>query len=258
MLHVGTSGWQYRDWRGVLYPDGLPVRRWLEHYVGAFATVEVNNTFYRLPPTETFATWFRSLPPDFVMALKVSRYLTHLKRLAEPAEPVARFLERSAPLGPRLGPVLLQLPPNLAADRPRLADTLDRFPSTCRVAVEVRHPSWFDDRTAGLLAERNAALCLTDRGSRVTGPLWRTADWGYVRFHEGRARPRPCYGDTALGHWAERLAERWPEGEDVFAYFNNDPRGCAVRDAVRFAHLARRAGLQPSRVPRVLAGPVES
>lgn len=249
MLHVGTSGWQYRDWRGVLYPDDLPVRRWLEHYVGAFATVEVNSTFYRLPPTETFASWARTLPAGFVMALKASRYLTHIKRLGDPAEPVARFLERAAPLGAHLGPVLVQLPPNLKVDAPRLADALDRFPRTCRVAVELRHPSWFDDTVAELLAERNVALCLTDRGSRVLGPLWRTADWGYVRFHEGRANPRPCYGDAALGHWVERLAERWPGDEDVFVYFNNDPRGCAVRDAVRFAHLARRGGLQPSRVP---------
>ncbi len=249
MLYVGTSGWQYRDWRGVLYPEGLAMRGWLDHYVGAFATVEVNNTFYRLPPTETFTSWAGALPADFVMALKVSRYLTHIKRLSDPAEPVARFLERSAPLGRQLGPVLLQLPPNLAADLPRLVDTLDRFPPSCRVAVEFRHPSWFDDEVAALLAERNAALCLTDRGSRVTGPLWRTADWGYVRLHEGRAHPHPCYGDAALAHWVKRLGELWPADEDVFVYFNNDPRGCAVRNAVRFAHLAERQGLHPTRVP---------
>lgn len=249
MLHVGTSGWQYRDWRGVLYPEDLPVRRWLAHYVEAFATVEVNNTFYRLPPTETFASWARALPPGFVMTLKASRYLTHIKRLADPAEPVARFLERAAPLREHLGPVLLQLPPTLAVDRPRLADTLDRFPSDCRVAVEFRHPSWFDDSVADLLAEHNAALCLTDRGSRVTGPLWRTADWGYVRFHEGRAHPWPCYGDAALDRWVGRVGELWPADEDVFGYFNNDPGGCAVRDAVRFARLARRRGLYPTRVP---------
>ncbi len=256
MLHIGTSGWQYRDWRGVLYPEALPLRRWLEHYVGAFATVEVNNTFYRLPPRETFASWAGVLPPDFVMALKVSRYLTHLKRLRDPAEPVSRFLERTTPLGAHLGPVLLQLPPNLPADPSLLADTLDRFPRSLRLAVEFRHGSWFHESVAELLAERNVALCLTDRGSRVLGRLWRTADWGYVRFHEGRAQPRPCYGDTSLGHWVERLAGLWSGDEDVFAYFNNDPRGCAVRDAVRFARLARRGGLHPSRVPAALAGPV--
>lgn len=249
MLHVGTSGWQYRDWRGSFYPRELPQRAWLSHYVGAFATVEVNNTFYRLPSRQTFASWAEALPEGFVMALKASRYLTHLKRLLEPAEPVARFLDRADPLGRHLGPVLLQLPPTLPREAGRLADTLDRFPSGCRVAVEFRHPSWFDDEVAALLAARNVALCLTDRGSRPTSPLWRTADWGYVRLHEGRARPRPCYGDAALGHWAERLAGLWPGGEDVFVYFNNDPGGCAVRDAARFAHLARRQGLEPTRVP---------
>lgn len=254
MLHVGTSGWQYRDWRGVLYPVGLAQREWLGHYAASFATVEVNSTFYRLPPAETFAQWAATLPEGFVMALKASRYLTHLKRLVEPAEPVARFLERTVPLQARLGPVLLQLPPTLTREASRLADALDRFPSTCRVAVELRHPSWFDDEIAALLAQRNVALCLTDRGSRPTTPLWRTSDWGYLRLHEGRAQPRPCYGDAALGRWAERLAGLWPNDEDVFAYFNNDPGGCAVRDAVRFAHLARRQGLHPTRVPDPLDG----
>nr|MDP9020503.1 DUF72 domain-containing protein [Actinomycetota bacterium] len=187
MLLIGTSGWQYRDWRGTFYPTGVPARRWLEHYAARFRTVEVNNTFYRLPPAETFEAWRRTLPDDFVMALKLSRYLTHYKRLREPAEPVERFLRHAAPLGPRVGPLLLQLPPPLAVDRPRLADTLDRFPASTRVAVEFRHPSWFDDDTLSLLAARNAALVLADRRSRVLGLVERTADWGYVRFHEGRA-----------------------------------------------------------------------
>jgi uncharacterized protein YecE (DUF72 family) len=206
VLHVGTSGWQYRDWRGFLYPDDLPVRRWLEHYVGAFATVEVNSTFYRLPPTETFASWARTLPAGFVMALKASRYLTHIKRLGDPAEPVARFLERAAPLGAYLGPVLVQLPPNFKVDAPRLADALDRFPRTCRLAVELRHPSWFDDTVPELLAERNVALCLTDRGSRVLGPLWRTADWGSSAFTRAGRVLVPA---TATPLWATEWSD-WP------------------------------------------------
>lgn len=250
MLYVGTSGWQYRDWRGVFYPQGLAMRQWLDHYASRFRTVEVNNTFYRLPPPETFAGWAALLPEDFVMVLKLSRYLTHYRQLLEPEEPVNRFLAAAAPLGHRMGPLLLQLPPTLRVDVARLADTLDRFPDGVRVAVEFRHPSWFDEEVASLLASRNAAFCLVDRRSRPFGPLWRTADWAYVRFHEGRARPSPCYGDSALSRWADRLAERWGPDEEVFAFFNNDPRGCAVRDAARFARRAARAGFEPTRVPR--------
>lgn len=250
-VFVGTSGWQYRDWRGSFYPEKLPQRLWLEHYVERFATVEVNNTFYRLPPPETFAAWAKRMPPDFVMVLKLSRYLTHIKQLRDPGEPVERFLRHAAPLGARTGPLLLQLPPTLQADLPRLTDTLDRFPTGVRVAVEPRHDTWFTDATAAALRERNAAFCLADRGSKVLGPLWRTADWGYVRFHEGRASPRPCYGEAALATWAERLASMWAADEDVYCFFNNDPNACAVRDAVVFAGCLRTVDREPTRVPRV-------
>lgn len=247
---IGTSGWQYRDWRGTFYPPDLAVRSWLEAYAARFATVESNNAFYRLPERRTFADWARRTPDDFVMAVKVSRFLTHIKRLAEPKEPVARFLNRVAGLGPKLGPVLLQLPPGLRANTDRLAATLDLFPTEIRVAVEFRHPSWFTDEVRRILSERSAALCLADRRGVLT-PLWRTADWTYLRFHEGRASPRPCYGRAALVAWADRLAGSWSADEDCFVYFNNDPRGCAPRDAARFARLVERAGLRPTRVPSV-------
>lgn len=188
-LLIGTSGWQYRHWRGRLYPDGLPQRGWLQHYAARFATVEVNNAFYRLPEGSTFAAWGARTPDDFVVAVKASRYLTHVKRLRDPVEPLSR-----------------------------------------------------------MLARHGAAFCLSDTPRR-RAPRWRTADWGYVRFHEGRASPHPCYGRRALDTWAERLAGLWQPGEDVFAYFNNDPGGCAVRDARWFAAAARHAGLQPTRVP---------
>lgn len=180
--------------------------------------------------------------------VKASRYLTHIKRLAEPGEAVGRLLERARHLGSKLGPILLQLPPNLGADHGRLADTLARFPSDVRVAVEFRHPSWFSDETRALLTERGAALCLADSPRRKT-PVWRTAGWGYVRLHEGRAAPHPCYGRHALGTWASRLAELWAPGDDVFCYFNNDGQACAVRDAVLFARALERVGLHPTRVP---------
>jgi uncharacterized protein YecE (DUF72 family) len=184
------------------------------------------------------------------MAVKVSRFLTHVRRLRDPEEPVERFVQRVAGLGRKLGPVLLQLPPQLRRDTDRLAATLDRFPREMQVAVEFRHPTWFVDEVRDLLTERGAALCLADR-RRVLTPIWRTADWTYVRFHEGRGSPSPCYGRAALAGWAARLAAVWRPDEAIWAYFNNDPRGCAPRDAARFASAVRRAGLVPSRVPPV-------
>jgi uncharacterized protein YecE (DUF72 family) len=245
---IGTSGWQYRDWRGRLYPPGVPQRRWLEHYAGAFDTVELNNAFYRLPDKDIFERWRDRTPPGFVIAVKASRYLTHIKRLRDPDEPVARLLDRAAGLGPRLGPVLLQLPPTLRADAGLLDACLRAFPGQVRVAVEPRHPSWWVDEIRDLLAERGAALCWADRRGRPVTPLWRTADWGYLRLHEGTAQPRPRYGSRALRSWAQRLADTWPERADVYAYFNNDPGGAAVVDAIHFAAAVRRAGRTPSRV----------
>jgi uncharacterized protein YecE (DUF72 family) len=245
---VGTSGWQYAHWRGRFYPAGLGQARWLEHYAGRFATVESNAAFYRLPERATFAAWATRTPDDFVMAVKASRYLTHVRRLRDPEEPVGRMLERAAGLGGKLGPVLLQLPPNLPADPAALDRTLACFPAGIRVAVEPRHQSWFSGEVHDLLAARGAALCLADSPRRRT-PLWRTAGWAYLRLHEGLAAPRPCYGRQALATWAARLAELYGPAADCFVYLNNDPVGCAVRDARLFALAAGRAGLHPSRVP---------
>jgi uncharacterized protein YecE (DUF72 family) len=157
----------------------------------------------------------------------MSRYLTHVKRLREPAEPVARFLDRAAGLGDKLGPVLLQLPPTLKADLAALDETLALFPSGIQVVVEPRHQTWFTDECRELLEKRNAALCWADRLGRPVAPLWVTADFGYLRLHEGRARPRPRYGRQALTTWARRLTAV----REGFVFFNNDPGGAAVTDA---------------------------
>lgn len=243
-LLVGTSGWQYRDWRGVLYPDRLAQRAWLAHYSGQFATVEVNNAFYRLPDEEVFARWRAETPPGFVVAVKVSRYLTHIKRLREPDEPVARLRDRAAGLGDRLGPYLLQLPPNLRAEPERLDACLRAFPAGARVVVEPRHESWWTDEVRAVLERRGAPLCWADRAGRPVTPLWRTAGWGYVRLHEGTATPRPSYGRTALGSWLDRIDEAWPgaRAADVFVYLNNDTGGAAVRNARTVVRIARRRG----------------
>jgi uncharacterized protein YecE (DUF72 family) len=171
--------------------------------------------------------------------VKASRYLTHIRRLKEPEEPVGRFVEHARHLGEKLGPVLLQLPPDLKADLPRLDRALALFPKDWRLAVEFRHESWFSDETRQLLAARGAALCLADSPRRRT-PVWRTTDWTYLRLHEGRATPHPCYGRTALDGWAKRLAGIVQPAEDAYVFFNNDGRSCAPRDATRFERLVAR------------------
>ena len=248
MILVGTSGWQYRDWRDRFYPAGLPQRRWLEHYAERFATVEVNNAFYRLPERDTFASWRARTPDDFQVAVKMSRFLTHVKRLRDPAEPVARFLGRARALGDQLGPVLLQLPPNLRADPEALDRTLGEFPDGVRIAVEPRHPSWWTGETRRVLERRGAALCWADRRGRPVAPLWRTADFGYLRLHEGRARPRPRYGPAALTSWVDRVADTY-RGRPAYVFFNNDPGGAAVADAAAFAAIARRRRIAVGRAP---------
>jgi uncharacterized protein YecE (DUF72 family) len=266
-LIIGTSGWQYRDWRGGLYPAGVPQRRWLEHYASQYATVENNSSFYRLPAPGTFAGWRDRTPDDFVMAVKASRYLTHVRKLRDPAEPVARLLAAAAGLGPKLGPILLQLPPTLAAEPALLDDCLKEFRAArlpghdrpgdrgpghdgrLRIAVEPRHASWWTGEVRQILAAHDAALCWADRRGRPVTPLWRTASWGFLRFHEGTAAPWPRYGPQALRSWLDRVRQTWPDGADVYVYFNNDPGGAAVVNSAEFAALARRAGLAVTRTP---------
>jgi uncharacterized protein YecE (DUF72 family) len=246
---IGTSGWQYRDWRGRFYPQKLPQRLWLEHYAERFATVESNNAFYRLPERHTFVAWRERTPPDFRWAVKASRYLTHIKRLRDPQEPVARLLERAAGLEHRLDAILLQLPPTLRADADLLRECLAQFPAGTRVAVEPRHESWWTDEIRALLERYGAALCWADRDEQPIAPLWRTTDWGYLRFHTGAAQPWPRYRPETLQLWADRLAATWAPEDDVLVYFNNDPGGAAVIDAVLFAEAVGRTGRVTTRVP---------
>ena len=253
---IGTSGWQYRHWRGRFYPEGLAVPRWLGHYSERFATVEVNNAFYRLPELSTFKKWAEAVGDDFIFAVKASRYLTHVRRLHDPEEPVQRLLERASGLGAKLGPVLLQLPPDLGADLDALDRALGCFPREVRVAVEFRHDGWWSPEAREVLERHGASLCLTDRDGRRS-PRWRTADWGYLRLHGGRARPPSCYGRAALQTWADELAELWPPPAELYVYFNNDQNGCAPHDARWLAAAAQRAGLAPSRVPAASETPLD-
>jgi uncharacterized protein YecE (DUF72 family) len=252
---IGTSGWHYRHWHEGFYPAGLRPTDWLEYYSHRFATVEVNNAFYRLPEVSTFEKWAAAVPDDFVVSVKASRYLTHIRRLQEPREPVRRLMDRVSGLGPKLGPILLQLPPNLPLDLKGLRLTLEEFPAGVKVAVEFRHESWFVEPIRRLLEDVDAACCLTDVDGRH-GPLW-TIGWGYLRFHHGRGAPDSCYGRAALTTWAQRLEELWPPTAEIFTYFNNDAHGCALRDARRFALAISHRGLSPTRVPSARETPLD-
>jgi uncharacterized protein YecE (DUF72 family) len=246
-LLTGTSGFDYPHWRGPFYPRSLPAAGRLAFYAARFPCVELNSPFYRLPAGETFRRWAEQVPDGFTFAVKASRYLTHVKRLDEPEDAVNRLLERARLLGGHLGPILLQLPPTMTVELDRLGRTLDAFGGV-KVAVEFRHSSWFTPEVMTVLRSHGAALCLADRGGPQT-PLWRTAGWTYLRFHEGRSRPLPCYGESALRAWIERLGHLELAGEaaagsagrpqalDGFAFFNNDAGACAVRDAGDFARL---------------------
>jgi uncharacterized protein YecE (DUF72 family) len=225
-VRIGCSGWNYASWKEPFY-EGRPTHAWLEHYAGLFDTVEVNNTFYRLPKVDAVAAWERTVPDGFSFAVKVSRYLTHVKRLRDIGDGLARFLERIEPLGRKLGPLLWQLPPNFPRDDVRLRAALAALPAG-RHAFEFRHASWFVDEVYAMLRERDVALVVVD------GAQERTASWRYVRLHHGVRGRRGNYSESELREWADRI-RRW-DG-DVHAYFNNDWEAFAPRNALLLKRL---------------------
>lgn len=223
---VGTSGWQYDDWRDALYGD-TPKARWLERFAERFPAVEVNNSFYRLPSEDTFASWRARTPDGFVFALKAPRTITHLRRLRDAAEPVTLLIERASRLGPKLGPVLYQCPPSLKRDDALLRDFLDVLPAYPKATMEFRSASWFDDAVFAMLHHRDVALCVSHGGPHRT-PVSATASWAYFRLHGGPDYRR--YSDEELSGWAGHVAAAAARG-DVYVFFDNDVGGGAVRDA---------------------------
>jgi uncharacterized protein YecE (DUF72 family) len=219
----------YRHWRGLLYPEGLAQRRWLERYVQLFDTVEMNATFYRLPTPETVERWREIAPSGFVFAVKGSRYLTHLKRLLDAGQGLRRFYVPVSRFGEKLGPVLWQLPPHLKPDPPRLDRFLSRLPPG-RHAVEFRDPDWYSDEVCAVLARHGAAFCEHDQIARAPPRL--TGRFRYVRFHGTTGRYSGRYGAPALRPFAESYLDSAARGTPVFVYFNNDVGGHAVTDAL--------------------------
>jgi uncharacterized protein YecE (DUF72 family) len=231
--HIGCSGWVYKDWRGIVYPEKLPQRRWFEHYASMFDTVEINNTFYRLPPPETVEKWCAQAPDGFVYAVKLGGFGSHRMKLRDAASWLPNHLDRVYRLGPHLGPNLVQLPPRWKRNTERLDELLTVAPRALRWAVELRDESWLHDDVFAVLERHGAALCIHDLLPRH--PWIRTTDWTYVRFHGPNAVEQPyngLYGPHRLGRVATGLSAWLEEGCDVYAYFNNDWYGHAVTDAV--------------------------
>lgn len=234
MIQIGTSGWDYPHWLGRFYPPELPHRDQLPYYAARFVTVEINRSFYRLPDRSTFAAWAEQVAfrPDFFFAVKASRYLTHLKKLKEPAEGLRRLIDAAEGLGARLGPFLYQLPPRWKANPERLAEFLGMLPRRYRHAFEFRDPSWFAPEILHLLDDNGCALVTAVGGPHHTPlDLPGAGPFRYLRFHGG------LYGigytEGELAFWAERIRAEASGGRDVYVYFNNDPEGHAVRDAER-------------------------
>ena len=241
---IGTSGWVYKHWRGTFYPPEMTPRRWFAYYADIFDTVEINNSFYRLPSPEAFEEWARQAPPGFVYAVKASRYLTHMKKLKDPEEPLENILGRARLLGPHLGPVLYQLPPHWHRDVPRLAHFLDVLPKDLFHVIEFRDPSWYADEVRDLLAAKGVGFCIHDlRGQ--TCPEWVTGLAAYVRFHGPTAQAYAGrYAPAQLRRWAEKIDGWRTDGKGVYAYFNNDANAYAVANARELRELlgAVRAG----------------
>jgi uncharacterized protein YecE (DUF72 family) len=237
-VRIGCSGWNYAHWRERVYPKGLPQRRWLEYYATLFDTVEINNTFYRLPRVTSVQRWVEESPAGFLLAVKMSRYITHIRRLSGLEQGIPLFYSRIAPLArsPKLGPVLWQLPPTFKRDDERLAATLEALPGG-RHCFEFREASWYAEEVYELLRRRGVALVIPDSPKYPFRTFELTADWTFVRFHHGRRGRGGNYSETELREWADRLDSWRGDGLDVYAYFNNDWEGYAVRNGLRLKEL---------------------
>jgi uncharacterized protein YecE (DUF72 family) len=230
-IRIGCSGWQYRHWRGDFYPHELPVRLWYEYYAARFDTVEINNTFYRLPDAAVFRAWRGRAPANFLFAVKASRFLTHMKKLKDPEAPLDLFFSRAREMGRTLGPVLYQLPPRWPVNIERLTTFLAALPRRRQHVLEFRDGSWYRDDVFALMERSGVALCLHDMHGSASG-LLDVGPFVYVRFH-GTEKYSGSYSDERLGRWAEWLRARAGAGRAIYAYFNNDVGGHAPRDARR-------------------------
>jgi uncharacterized protein YecE (DUF72 family) len=231
--HIGTSGWQHDTFDGPFYPDDLPRDDRLSFYADTFDSVEVNNTFYQSPDPDTLRAWRDQTPDDFTFTIKANQYITHFKKLKDPAEPVQNLYRNAEPLGDQLGPILFQCPPNWHQNLDRLHNFLETLDDTHRHVFEFRDPTWLNEGTTEALAAHDAAFCVYDFGDRSTHRTV-TTDWVYVRLHGAGTAYHGRYSDEALDDWADAVAGWRADGRDVYVYFNNTAgEGHAPRDARR-------------------------
>jgi uncharacterized protein YecE (DUF72 family) len=240
-LYVGTSGYAYKEWKGKFYPEGLPDKQMLHFYGEHFRTVEINNTFYRMPRASVLESWAHEVGADFKFVLKAPQRITHMQRLRESDESVSYLLKGAGALKDRLGPLLFQLPPNFKKDVLRLGEFLALLPSSPRTAFEFRHPSWFDDEVFNLLRDAQAALCVAEAEDDLEVPFVATANWGYLRLR------RPDYGDAELKAWVKRVRDQaWT---DAFVFFKHEDEAKGPQMAHRFQELANRSSGKARAVP---------
>ncbi len=229
-LYVGTSGYSYKEWKGSFYPEKIPAKEMLSYYAGRLSTVEINATFYRMPQTSMLENWKAQVPPLFRFSLKASQRITHFKRLKETEEETKYFLETAGVLGDQLGVILVQLPPNMKKDLPRLENFLTQLPATTPAAFEFRHPTWFEDDVLELLRGQNRPLVVSDTDDLPTNHIDKTADWGYLRLR------RVNYSEENLKEWVARIrAQSWKE---TFVFFKHEDEGTGPKLAAQFIKLA--------------------
>jgi uncharacterized protein YecE (DUF72 family) len=229
-LRVGTSGWYYDHWKELFYPAGLAKSKWFEHYAGHFDTVEINNTFYHLPKEQSVQRWHDLAPRDFLYAVKANRYITHIKKLKDSVEPLQRFFDRVGLLKYKLGPILYQLPPSLHKDLDRLETFVKLLPRSKTAVFEFRHESWYSDDTFNLLRKFGVGFCIHDMPGKES-PRVVTADIVYIRFHGTTGRYAGSYPKSQLQDWAKWLKEQAKTARGIYAYFNNDIGGHAIKNA---------------------------
>jgi uncharacterized protein YecE (DUF72 family) len=239
--YIGCSGWHYEHWRGLYYPQELPRSKWLSFYAQQFDTVELNNSFYRVPSEKAFTTWRESTPDDFIIAVKVSRFITHIKRLRNLGSAVEDFLSRAGLLKEKLGPLLYQLPPSMKRNDELLRSFLSSLPTKYQHVIEFRHESWIDEAVFDILRRHNVGLCVFDMPG-FTCPLVATSDFAYVRFHGSEGLYSSCYSDEQLADWATRIARLGRGVKASYIYFNNDALAFAVENAMTLANLLQSLG----------------
>lgn len=238
---IGTSGWSYPHWRGVFYPEDLPQNKWLEYYSQHFRTVEINNSFYVIPKASAFSNWESRVPPDFVFAVKANRFMTHLKKLRGVEAVLDTFMERIKKLKSKLGPILFQLPPSLGFDPERLDQFLSKLPERLRFVVEFRNSSWLNQKTFEILSKHGVGFCIHDLLD-VNCPEWVTSDFCYIRFHGFNEKYGGTYPKRVLQRYAKLIKSALDDSIDVYAYFNNDAYGYAIKDALALCDLIDKGG----------------